>query len=102
MTTTCPKDTPWGRAQHIEELVPGQVWSVSTAGHGGLYVTGDALQRIPQSFRLATFTRSPQWYEEDCDWAIVARFIPEAFPDVARAKAESYLSQYHHHLLKSL
>jgi hypothetical protein len=53
---------------------------VSTASHGGLYVTGEALERIPRQFRMATFSKDEHWYEEDVDFAIVARFVPGAYP----------------------
>lgn len=89
--------TPWGPAQHVEVRIPGQVWAVSTMGHGGFYVTGAALERIPSAFRQATFTRDPHWYEEDVDWAIVAKFVPEAVghnPEVL-ADAERFLKDFH-------
>jgi hypothetical protein len=86
-------NTPWGPATLVEPLIPGQVFAVSTAGHGGLYVTGAALDRIPAVFRRATFTRSENWFEEDVDWAIVARFLPELFPHLQR-EAEAILREY--------
>jgi len=65
--------TPWGAAQTAKEIRPGVV-IVTTASHGGVRVTGDAKNKIPPAFR------SPNgWYEEDCDWAIVAIEYVEDF-----------------------
>ena len=35
----------------------------------------------------------------DCDWAIVARYFPEAFPDEAQEHAESVLRRCHPRVL---
>jgi hypothetical protein len=99
MTTTsagagCPLQTPWGRATPRERVAPG-LWAVSTPSHGGYYVESSALGRIPEAFRGATFTRSPHWYEEDCDWAIVARYFPEAFPADIGPRVEAILRHCH-------
>jgi hypothetical protein len=97
-------ETPWGPAQIVTALLPGQVFSVTTAGHGGIYVTGAALDRIPAEWRAATWTKSPNWYEEDCDWAIVARFLPELFPnsqdDAERTLKSSHAALYARHFGK--
>ena len=74
-------NTPWGASDYREQTpVPG-VTFYGTPSHGGYHVTGPALDRIPAQFRESKYTPGyPGWFEEDCDWAIVAVFIPEAFP----------------------
>lgn len=69
-------NTPWGKADNIEEL-SGGVKSVSTAGHGGIYVPPDMNKRIPLVFRKSSFGQNglKGWYEEDCDWAIPVYFL---------------------------
>jgi hypothetical protein len=76
----CPLDTPWGRAQTYGEVCDG-VRGISTANHGGFYVEDRVLHHIPEPFRKATFTGSPNWYEEDVDGAIVVMCFPEAFSE---------------------
>ena len=61
--------TPWGRAQTAEQLAPGLV-SVTTAGHGGIWVAPD---------RRAALGSRKAWYEEDCEWAKVAKVYPDDF-----------------------
>lgn len=74
----CPTQTPWGHAQHIEKIAAG-VWSVSTAGHGGLYVAPWKLNRMPVTLSAPTPYSSGGWFEEDCDWALVCAAFPELF-----------------------
>jgi hypothetical protein len=90
----CPLDTPSGRAQTYGEVCDG-VWGISTASHGGYYVEARVLDRIPEAFRNATFTRSPRWFEEDVDWAIVVKFFPEPFPAEAQEAADFLLRKCH-------
>lgn len=70
--------TPWGLAQHVEQVAPG-IRRVSTASHGGYHVSRDLLDRIPGQFRGGTSYSPPGWFEEDSDWLIVALSFPEHF-----------------------
>ena len=54
----------WGKIQYAEKLVDG-VWSVGTAGHGGIKLDRKHNKAVPEYLR-----RSGGWYEEDCGWAI--------------------------------
>lgn len=72
-TTDCPRDTPWGRADGIKQLVPG-IWSVSTPGHGGLYVAPELWNTMPETLQCTPYSKGG-WFEEDCDWAIAALFF---------------------------
>jgi hypothetical protein len=69
---TC-KHTPWGTPDHVEEYVPGIAW-YSTPSHGGFKLDRQHNAQVPDYMR-----RAGGWYEEDCDWAIVATVFPNAF-----------------------
>lgn len=69
----CPKSSPWGAIQDKRELAPG-IWSVSTAGHGGIKLSRERNAGIPDYMRNAG-----GWYEEDCEWAKVAVVYPIGF-----------------------
>ena len=69
---TCTR-TPWGTADHVEEYVPGITW-YSTPSHGGFKLDRAKNAQVPDYMR-----RAGGWYEEDCDWAIVATVFPNAF-----------------------
>jgi len=76
-STPRPTHSPWGVVQHAEELAPG-IWQVSTPSHGGLQVSTDRLAAMPARFRYTTYSDGA-WFEEDCDWALVAVAFPDVF-----------------------
>lgn len=76
---TGPAWTPWGAAQHTDEVMPGVLY-VSTASHGGYHLTPELNARIPEQVR-----RPDGWYEHDCDAALPAYFLP--FPGANAADA---------------
>lgn len=70
--------TPWGESQHVDLVAPG-ITSVSTAGHGGYKLDPVRMSAVFARFpHFRTFAGGP-WFEEDCDWAIVALTFPEHF-----------------------
>ena len=60
--------SPWGRIDVVTPLGPDAV-SVTTPSHGGIWVTPDALARIPEPLRATAYSGGG-WFEEDCDWCI--------------------------------
>lgn len=79
--------TPWGSAQHAEQIAPG-ITAVSTAGHGGIKLSPERNAAVAVPWR----TRSG-WYEEDCEASIVAMTFPDEFPgsaESARASARNW------------
>ena len=68
-------DTPWGTAQNVEQL-GDEVWMVSTAGHGGLYITGEAQRALPAAVRR-TFINGGAWAEEDCEACIALAILEQ-------------------------
>jgi hypothetical protein len=69
----CPARSPWGPIQTKSELAPG-IWSVSTAGHGGIKLSRERNAAVPAYMR-----REGGWYEEDCEWSIAAVVHPIGF-----------------------
>ncbi len=69
------RESPWGAVQHEAEIAPG-ITQVSTASHGGIFITPERNARVHGAWR-----RKGGWYEEDCDWAIVAITFPEHFQE---------------------
>ena len=68
--------TPWGPAQDVIAYGP-EVVLVSTAGHGGLRVTGAAAKAIPESV-WATMMHGRGWAEEDCEYPIILALLIKA------------------------
>lgn len=79
------KATPWGRAQQSKELAPG-IWEVSTAGHGGFYLSADARRKVPEPWIKygADWSHGwgAGWFEEDCAALAVLLTYPELFPHI--------------------
>ena len=67
--------TPWGTADHVEELFDGAK-RVSTPSHGGIRLTAARNAEMPDALRVAD-----GWYEEDCEAALVIVAFPDHFPD---------------------
>lgn len=62
-----PKNTPWGPAQYTEELAHGII-SISTASHGGIWLSEDRRMQIGQYDD--NWLHTAEWWEEDCDWCV--------------------------------
>lgn len=80
--TRMSASTPWGGSQ-IAVIYAEGVVSHSTAGHGGFHLSPDRNAKIHPLLRKDT-----PWYEEDCEWAIVALSFPELFTGYERSTAE--------------
>lgn len=85
MTTTkahesypCPQWSPWDAIQTQKEVAPG-IWSVTTAGHGGYWLSPQRLEEFRKCFPTFGGYAGLPWLEEDCDWALAALAFPEAF-----------------------
>jgi hypothetical protein len=89
--------TPWGKADRIETLPGGVLW-VSTASHGGYYVPPALLPMVPEAWRKVSFNGQGKagWFEEDCDWCLVALTFPTVFPshaaDAARKTFDCFIA----------
>jgi hypothetical protein len=84
-SVVCPNMSPWGAVQHRKEVAPG-IWSVATASHGGIYLSDARMAKVPAHLQETHYSRG-NWFEEDCDWAIVVVTFPEAFEDDVVAQA---------------
>lgn len=74
-----PQHSPWGRIDSAYQLIDG-LWNVSTASHGGIYVSPTRLQSIP-GWLLSVRPNAARdaWYEEDVDWSIPVLAFKEEF-----------------------
>ena len=72
MTTTTVTYTPWGWTKDVVELAEG-VWRVSTPSHGGLKLSRERWDELPDELRDAMYTRT--FAEEDCEEPIVRTLL---------------------------
>jgi hypothetical protein len=94
---TPPMNTPWGVSQGAPEVLAPGIVSYSTASHGGIWLDPEHLEKVPAAWRGARFSGSQTspWFEEDCDWALVALTFPEAFSADAQALAKRAFAHWH-------
>ena len=50
-STPRPQWSEWDAIQEAEEVLPG-IWSVSTASHGGLILSGERQEAMPEALRI--------------------------------------------------
>ena len=86
------KISPWGKIQYRRFYGEG-IMSVGTAGHGGFFVDKSLRQTMPEYFQT-----KDGWYEEDCEWAIVAVCFPERFPEDVVESANKTLKTWYPYL----
>lgn len=88
--------TPWGYADSIKNIGLG-IQFVSTPSHGGYKVPVELLSKIDQkAFESKSWgaQRRAGWFEEDCDWAYVAKAFPDLFPSEAQQEADNVLAYF--------
>lgn len=71
-------NTPWGKAQEVKEIADG-ITRASTASHGGYRISAERHHAMPDVLRAHEPYAGRHWYEEDCDWAVVALAFPDEF-----------------------
>lgn len=83
VSSSRPDDCMWGEIDFAVELVPG-IWAVSTPSHGGLILSDQRQQAMPETLRL-----DGNQYEQDCNWALVYLAFESEFaalPDPSEAE----------------
>jgi len=88
--TETPTETPWGPSQFQRAYGEGITQHV-TAGHGGFFVSDERRAEMPESCRNFAPFAGAGWYEEDCDWAVVAVAFPSEFQPQTVATARRML-----------
>lgn len=91
-------ETPWGPSQTTDEIAPG-ITLHTTASHGGYHLSDQRVASMPKPLRdFIPFggmqTGPGRWFEEDCDWAVVALAFPQIFPADAIPAALKTLEHY--------
>ncbi len=60
-----PMGSPWGHIQDADQIAPG-IWSVSTASHGGFYLSQQRMAALPDYLKVNTYGQTC-WFEEDVE-----------------------------------
>lgn len=81
--------TFWGKAQQVTKYASG-INSYSTSSHGGFKLSANKNQIVPDYMR-----NDNGYYEEDCEWSIIATVFPEFFTDLEKENAKKTLIDYY-------
>ena len=74
--------TPWGQAHSSRTYAAGVIHH-DTSSHGGFELSADRQAEMPAALRNIHPFAGDGWYEEDCDWCIVALAFPGLFADLS-------------------
>jgi hypothetical protein len=90
--------TPWGPSRFATAYAPGIVFH-STDEHGGFHLTADRIAEMPDALQQFVPFGGPQhgpgrWFEEDCDWSVVALAFPHLFSADSLKAAHATLQGY--------
>ncbi len=70
--------TPWGSSQTQTRVAEG-ITRHSTASHGGYFLDARRWAQFREMMPTVKLWAGDQWFEEDCDWALVALAFPDCF-----------------------
>lgn len=90
-----PQSSPWGPVQDATHVAPG-IWFVSTEGHGGYLLSTERRLAMPEHLKQVYTFAGGNWYEEDCDWSLVALAFPDTFPADALPHARATVLAFDH------
>lgn len=68
--------SPWGNVDGWTPFGDLGLYQHSTSSHGGIYVPDEMLAMMPEPYRKANHYGGKNWFEEDCEWALVALSFP--------------------------
>lgn len=93
--------TPWGESDSSKQYAEG-ITFYGTPSHGGFHLSAKQNRLVPDYLRDATWgdLGAGGWYEEDCDWSIVAVVFPHLFTAEDLENARRTLATYHPEQLK--
>lgn len=87
-------NTPWGESQSITLIADG-IQFVSTPSHGGFLLTPERREAMPQPYQSIQTFAGGNWYEEDCDYALVMLAFPQYFIKLEVDMARAVYGRYH-------
>lgn len=89
--------SPWGKVDGHTPFGDLGLYHHSTAGHGGIYVPDEMLRRMPKPYRDANGYAGRNWFEEDCEWALVALSFPSGLSEKQIESATRTVKNWYPH-----
>jgi hypothetical protein len=89
--------SPWGKVDGHSPFGDLGLYHHSTPGHGGIYVPDEMLSRMPKPYRDANHYGGGNWFEEDCEWALVALSFPSGLSEKQIESATRTVKNWYPH-----
>jgi hypothetical protein len=93
--TNPPEMTPWGPKQEEWQDMAG-FWWVSTPRHGGIYLTPEQRQDIPDLIKPHSSDTDGIWWEEDSAWSLPIVCLLSQRPLGSLSEEEEYVLEQAH------
>jgi hypothetical protein len=82
-----PEITPWGERDEPDKLFGG-FWWVSAERHGGLYLTAEQREAIPESLKGHSRDGDGIWWEENSAWSLPVMCLLSGRPESSLTEGE--------------
>lgn len=83
-----PWETPWGTERDEPDKYFGGFWWVHTSRHGGLYLTPEQQEVIPESLKVYSKNETGEWWEENTAWSLPVICLLSKRPESSLSEAE--------------
>lgn len=89
------RPTPWGLSQNPTQIAPGIILH-SAASHGGIELSPERMRELPVQLQKPHAGYCPfNWFEEDCEIALVILAWPDLFSPAQQTAAERTAQAYY-------
>ena len=92
-TSRLQHTTPWGCSYTCDQIAPGIVL-ITTGSHGGIYLSPERADAMPEPYRSKVRFAGGTWFEEDYDWILVVLSFPEVFEERVVNEARTMWERY--------
>lgn len=83
-----PWETPWGTERDEPDKCFGGFWWVHTSRHGGLYLTPEQQEAIPESLKAHSKNGTGVWWEENTAWSLPVICLLSKRPEASLTEEE--------------
>jgi len=83
-----PEETPWGSERDEPDKFFGKFWWIHTSRHGGLYLTAQQQEAIPESLKAHSKNGTGVWWEENTAWSLPVICLLAKRPEASLSEEE--------------
>jgi hypothetical protein len=91
-----PEETPWGTERDEPDKLFAGFWWIYTSRHGGLYLTAQQREAIPESLKAHSRDGTGVWWEENTAWSLPVICLLSKRPEASLSENEQEVLQRAH------